>query len=867
MTLMGRKAAIDAVQEVLTGHFTGGSRTVLVEGPSGCGKSAVVDAVVERASAAGAVVLNAVCFPGERETPLSLLRQLIHSDRSLTAAAHRAPDGPTGSRAEDMQDFCARLRELSADAPVVICVDDVQHADDTSLDHLQYLARHIRSARVVIMVTVALHPESRRPAFVTELMRRPDFRRVELGCLTRPEVCDTARAAGRGRLAAPLHDLSGGNPLLLRALIEECTDASATSLAPRPGGPYAMAVAACLHRSGPAAASVAQACALLGPLTTPQRVARMLGVTPDAARQALSALEASGVLKDMQPRHPAARAATLSGVSGRGELHRRAALALCQDGCPAGQVADHLLAAAHAYEDDGGHWTATAAEFETLREAAEAALADDDAHRAVRLLQLARAACVDESRRAAVDIRLAVVAWRFDPSAAERHLDAAVAALRGGRLDPEQVQPLTQLLLVQGRCADVVELFGDTDGTQPYDLAVPPLSTAADGAACAGEPLLRSARLAEATLVPIRQALSALVHSDHPERALPWSGHLIEEAERRGAPGWQAAFATLHAQALLRTGDLAGAGAFATRALEAGPEQNTGAFAYTAAAVLIRAWDAMGQYTDASRRVDQPMPRGLLETRHGLAFLRARGLHQLTAGQPQAALADFLEAGRLMRLWGIDSPAYLPWRTDAAEALLRLGRPQQADQLAAEQLALPDGRRPWVRGLSLHLRGLAASCEQQRVTLLTQARAELERSGDRLATARVLADLGRAAQPDGTPSARGQALLQAAWQLAKECEATPLCREILPDEPLGGTVRQHAPQPGTQSGSRLSNSEQRVATLAAQGLTNREISAKLYLTVSTVEQHLTKVYRKLRISSRGDLPLELAMGSSLSLEP
>ncbi|WSD74623.1 helix-turn-helix transcriptional regulator (plasmid) [Streptomyces sp. NBC_01591] len=57
----------------------------------------------------------------------------------------------------------------------------------------------------------------------------------------------------------------------------------------------------------------------------------------------------------------------------------------------------------------------------------------------------------------------------------------------------------------------------------------------------------------------------------------------------------------------------------------------------------------------------------------------------------------------------------------------------------------------------------------------------------------------------------------------------------------------------------MSGSEQHVATLAAQGLTNREISARLFLTVSTVEQHLTRVYRKLRITSRGDLPLDLEL--------
>ncbi|WP_329793983.1 helix-turn-helix transcriptional regulator [Lentzea sp. DG1S-22] len=50
----------------------------------------------------------------------------------------------------------------------------------------------------------------------------------------------------------------------------------------------------------------------------------------------------------------------------------------------------------------------------------------------------------------------------------------------------------------------------------------------------------------------------------------------------------------------------------------------------------------------------------------------------------------------------------------------------------------------------------------------------------------------------------------------------------------------------------------RVAELAAKGHTNREISGLLYITVSTVEQHLTRVYRKLGMRSRADLPHRLS---------
>jgi DNA-binding NarL/FixJ family response regulator len=51
----------------------------------------------------------------------------------------------------------------------------------------------------------------------------------------------------------------------------------------------------------------------------------------------------------------------------------------------------------------------------------------------------------------------------------------------------------------------------------------------------------------------------------------------------------------------------------------------------------------------------------------------------------------------------------------------------------------------------------------------------------------------------------------------------------------------------------LSPAEQRVASLAGEGLSNKQISARLNITVSTVEQHLTRIFRKLGVRTRGDL--------------
>ncbi|WP_455769132.1 helix-turn-helix domain-containing protein [Kitasatospora purpeofusca] len=62
---------------------------------------------------------------------------------------------------------------------------------------------------------------------------------------------------------------------------------------------------------------------------------------------------------------------------------------------------------------------------------------------------------------------------------------------------------------------------------------------------------------------------------------------------------------------------------------------------------------------------------------------------------------------------------------------------------------------------------------------------------------------------------------------------------------------------GTPTPVVLSRAELRVAELAARGRTNRQIAHELFLTVSTVEQHLTSSYRKLGVKRRADLPVYL----------
>ncbi|MER6695368.1 LuxR C-terminal-related transcriptional regulator [Streptomyces minutiscleroticus] len=171
-------------------------------------------------------------------------------------------------------------------------------------------------------------------------------------------------------------------------------------------------------------------------------------------------------------------------------------------------------------------------------------------------------------------------------------------------------------------------------------------------------------------------------------------------------------------------------------------------------------------------------------------------------------------------------------------------------------------RRP--RGLppatAVHLAAwllAAAGPPGRRIPLLTEAIDLTESSGDRYEQVRVLTDLSRAHQATGNKR-RARLLLRQALHVANMCGMQPLARELLSvsGDLDGGVPGDEDVRPDSGIGS-LTESERRVASLAVLGYTNREIALRLYITASTVEQHLTRVYRKLGVRRRKDLPADL----------
>jgi hypothetical protein len=393
MTQADTTPAADVQETVLAACAPGRSQAVLIEGAPGLGRSTLLGRVARQAAAAGALVLDAT---GSRPSrPLGVLRQLLARSPALDrfclldGAGHRPADAAAA--------FCAELGGFARSRPVVLCVDDVQHADPQSLHTLRYVVRYARTAPIVVAVTRAIHGSSWQELFTADVLRLPYVHRVRLALLG---PGDTERALAAASLpdgpahahaAARLHRLSGGNPLLLHALLAE----DAVARQPAPNGPFGHAVADCLHRSGPAALATAHALAVLGGHPAdPTLLAELVDGGAPKALDGLSALRACGLLDGLGRRDPAVRAATLAGcdTAARARLRLRAAHALHATGAPAVAVAGPLLAL-HA---DGARPPAHTADrhllAHTARDLAEAGCALREQGRKARADSLLRAA-------------------------------------------------------------------------------------------------------------------------------------------------------------------------------------------------------------------------------------------------------------------------------------------------------------------------------------------------------------------------------------------------------------------------------------------------------------------------------------------
>ena len=137
---------------------------------------------------------------------------------------------------------------------------------------------------------------------------------------------------------------------------------------------------------------------------------------------------------------------------------------------------------------------------------------------------------------------------------------------------------------------------------------------------------------------------------------------------------------------------------------------------------------------------------------------------------------------------------------------------------------------------------------------LREAVEVLAGSSARLEHARALVDLGAMLRrANRRKEARDP--LQQGLELARKCGAKPLAERAHTELVATGARPRRLVFSGLEA---LTPSERRVAAMAAEGMTNRELAQALFVTPRTVEVHLSSVYRKLEISSRSQLSHALA---------
>jgi DNA-binding CsgD family transcriptional regulator len=248
-----------------------------------------------------------------------------------------------------------------------------------------------------------------------------------------------------------------------------------------------------------------------------------------------------------------------------------------------------------------------------------------------------------------------------------------------------------------------------------------------------------------------------------------------------------------------------------------------------------------------------PTP-GHTRWRFAWAFLlESRGRLRVAKGRLREGLDDLGEAGARWERLRCDRSPISRWREDAALALARLGETNEARRLAVEQLEVARATGlPRTVGAATRVAGAVAP-RADGIPLLREAAGLLAQAPAPVELARALVDLGAALRREGR-RVEARDHLRQGLELAHRAGATPLATRAR-EELLAAGGRPRKPVfTGVEA---LTASELRVARLAAEGQTNRQIAEGLFVTQRTVETHLRHVFQKLDIAGREQLPCKL----------
>jgi len=817
--------------------------------------------------------------------------------------AGRVPPRPAAGEADTLFALLHALHHLTvhlADrAPLALLVDDAHWADEPSLRHLLYLARRLDDLPIALVV--ALRPADAAGDGVLAQLRAEEADVIRLAPLSEPAAATLARSVypdADAAFCAACATATGGNPLLLRELLRTLRDEGAPPIADAVRDVAAHHVARSvllrLSRLPEAASRLAVAVAVLGEHARLEEAAALAGLDLDAAASAAGLLQRADVLAAGGApafAHPILRAAVLDDLPEpeRRRAHANAAAVLRATGASRDRVAAQLLRSSPV----GAPWA-----VDELRAAAADAAARGAPATAERIL---RRALEEPGAPAGVRLELGRCLTETAPYAAPGELDRAAAELASAGERAQARLLLGRALLNAGRHAEGVQALREalavaTDEEMRRQIGAALLTAATVvpelvpetgdlRAVLVGgrdEPLgaergllvmaavqrvfalephgdaLALARRAwgDGRLIADRGldaiafsgASAVLTWCDDLGAAIGVADAVIGAARRLGSLHAFASASYCRATPALWSGRVAEAIADAEAAV-AGADAGAALWLVPAGALLAWARLEAGD-RDGGRAAVAAAERSLdgLAPHFAAYLLHARGRLRAADGDHDGALADQLEAGRGLQT---PNPAVLPWRSAAARAALHAGRPEQAAQLAAEELEL--ARRfgaPRAVGIAHATLGLVT----QDAEALAAAVEVLERSPARLELARARLDLGRVLRRAGR-RAEAREALRAALDAGEQAGATAIAADARDELRVAGGRPRRARLSGADA---LTPAERRDALLAADGLTNRAIAETLFVTRKTVDFHLRGVYRKLGVSDRRLLGAALA---------
>ncbi|HET8529175.1 MAG TPA: AAA family ATPase [Gaiellaceae bacterium] len=840
--------------------------------------------------------------------------------RLLGGAAAQAgrlfgPGTGEGGGEEDVYALLHGLYWLTANladagAPLALAVDDVQWSDPSSLRWLAYLARRLEGVPVSVLAT--LRPVEDEHPLLAELLADPATAIVRPNALSAPSVAELVRQelgdeAEEAFCLACLH-ATGGNPLLLRELLrtlaaEDVAPVAESAPVVERLAPDAVtrSVRLRLARLPAEAARLARVVAVLGDRAERDQAAALAELERREVAPAAAALARVDLLRPEPPFsfvHPLVRNAVYESIpaSEREAEHARAAELLAGLEAPPEQVAAQLLrappetvpgavgllqeAAARAAAEAG---LESAARY--LTRALEEPLADEE--RGELLLQLAGVEASLGAPSVTAHLRDAVTLLRAPDRKAEASLALGHALYWAGdeeqgvevleralagqqeldvelrhRLEAELVVNATRLPSQYERARALLARLDvsvdDGPGARVLLAGRAYHETAAGGDAGHAA----ATALAALTAMPDEERARnytagayALLRTDRLDEGVHLLDRTLADARRRGALFHFSSLSMTRAIFQYARGALGEAEADGRAALETLPDRAVW-FRPAAHGWLAQILVERGALDEAAALLDAVETTLATDAFSRAPLLRGRALVEAARGDHRAALAHARELGAALAAFGHTAPAasYPAWRSLAALEHHALGEVDEARALAREEVELA---RAWgvagTLGRALRILGPIEGGDDG-IELGREAVALLEPSPLRLEHASALADLG-AALRRANRRAEAREQLRQALELAQACGATLLAERAHEELIATGARPRRVVRTGAAA---LTPSERRIAAMAAEGLANREIAQALFVTLRTVEMHLSNAFRKLGVSSRTQLPAALA---------